>query len=339
MANYPVNTVTFGSPRVDLSSVVVAEDVNSLYREVVNIAADLGAGNMGVGTPGLRFSAAWGIGTFATTTTWTGLQARIQNIENGLHRTYFNSIDKQSRANFNTIQSVDANEIGLSIKRGAVGPVNVTYAVSDGTTVTYTATNRFTVGQKATVTGLSVSTGKTLNLSLQTITGLVGSGPEYTGFTIVAPSVTGVTGTASSGSTSLTVVGDVTDVVVGMTVSGTGIASGTKVSSVSGQVVTLDLATSAPVSGSITFRTIGTSSGTGSVTAFQTTLLQRWQQANGSEVASIDPDGDLYLAGNLDVSGNTDIDGDATVVGDVSIGGSLSVVGSVSISVINGGTP
>lgn len=337
MANYPTNTVTFGSPRVDLLNVVVAEDVNSLYREVVAIAADLGASNMGVGTPGLRFSASPGVGAYdGVTTTWTGLQARIQNIENGLHRTYFNSIDKQARATFNTIQSVDANEIGLSIKAGTIGPVNVTYAASDnlGTVITYTANNTFSVGQKVTVTGLSVSTGKTLNLSLQTVTGLVGSGPTYTGFTIAAPTVTGVTGTASSGSTSLTIVGDITNVLVGMTVFGTGITDDTKVSSISGQVVTLDKSTSAAISGgSIAFRTKGTSSGTGSVTAFQTTLLQRWQQSGGSVVASISPDGDLYLAGDLDV------DGDTTIGGDTTISGSLSVTGSVSISVINGGTP
>jgi hypothetical protein len=346
-ANYPISTVTFGSDRIDLTSTVVANDVNSVYREVTAIASDLGAGNMGAGTPGLKYSAAWGVGTFdSTTTTWSGLQARIQNIENGLYRTYTYSVDLQGRENYNTIQSIDANTIGLSIKAGAVAATSVTYGTSDGTTITYTSANKFSVGQKVTVTGLSVSTGMTLNVSLKTITGLVGSGPTYTGFTIAAPGVSGVTGVTSGISTSLTITGDITGVVAGMTVTGTNIATNTKVSSVSGQVVNLDTASTGSVSGSIVFRTIGTSSGTGAATAYQTTALQRWIRADGTTVvASISPDGNFSAAGGAAIAGNASVGGVFAVTGASTFGGAVTVTGAVSVTgtlsatVIDGGTP
>jgi hypothetical protein len=333
-ANYPLTTVTFGSDRVDLTSTVVANDVNSVYREVVAIAADLGSGSMGAGTPGLKYSAAWGLGAFdSQTTTWSGLQARIQNIENGLYRTYTYSVDLQSRTGFNTIQSIDANNVGLSIKRGAVTATSVTYGTSDGTTITYTSANKFSVGQKVTVSGLTVATGMSLNVALQPITSLVGTSPNYTGFAIAAPSVTGVTGVTSGISTSLTITGDITNVVAGMTVTGTNIAANTKVSSKSGQVVILDTASTGTVSGNITFKTIGTTSGTGSAIAYQTTSLQQWQTSTGTVVASISPDGDLVTTGTAAITGNT------TVGGTLSVTGAVAISGSLNVPVINGGTP
>lgn len=340
--NYPANAVTFGSDRINLVSTVVAEDVNSLYREVVSIAEDLGAGAMGVGTPGLRFSAAWGVGSFSTsTTTWSGLQARLQNIEKGLYQSYYNRLDVKGTEQFNTIQSVDANNTGLIIKAGTLTGT-VTAATANGTTLTYTANNTFSVGQLVTVTGLTTTTGNPLlNFSLRLVTGVVGTAPNYTGFSIAAPSVTGVTGTASTGTTTLTVVGDISAVIVGMTVSGTGIASGSKVSAVSGQTVTLSLSTSAPVSGSITFTTVGSTSGSqsGTATAFQTTSLQLWKKSDGTNVASMSPNGDLVTSGNTSIAGNLSTTGTGTFGGAVSITGALSVSGDFTVSTINGGTP
>lgn len=46
----------------------------------------------------------------------------------------------------------------------------VTAATGNGTTVTYTSYNKFTIGQTVTVTGLTTTTGSSLNLSNQTIT-------------------------------------------------------------------------------------------------------------------------------------------------------------------------
>lgn len=346
--NYPANAVTFGSERINLVSTVVAEDVNSLYREVVSIAEDLGAGSMGVGTPGLRFSSAWGVGSFTTaTTTWTGLQARLQNIEKGLYQSFYNRLDVKGTANFNTIQSANANTTGLIVKAGTLTGT-VTFATSNGTTLTYTAENTFSVGQLVTVTGLTTTTGNPLlNFSLRAITAVVGSGPTYTGFSIAAPSVTGVTGTASTGTTTLTVVGDVSAVIVGMTVAGTGIATGSKVSAISGQTVTLSLSTSAPVSGSITFTTVGSTSGSqsGTATAFQTTSLQLWQKSDGTTVASMSPDGNLVTAGTSTLGGNTSVAGNFSATGTGTFGGAVTITGALSASgdftvgTINGGTP
>jgi hypothetical protein len=332
-ANYPSNALTFGTLRVDLSDVVKAEDVNSLYREVLAISTDLGAGNMGVGTTGLRYSAAWGVGAFDNiTTSWSGLYARLQNIENGLHRTYNFSVDIQGRTPFNTIQSVDANTVGLSIKTGFI-QTGVASADSDGTTIEYVSANKFSVGQKVTVTGLGVSTGMALNVVLQPITALIGTAPNYTRFRIAAPRVEGVTGTASVGASAITIVGGITAVVVGMTVSGTNIASDTRVSSVSGQVVNLNKSVVGNVSGSITFTTVGTSSGTGNAIAYQTTSLQRWQKSDNTVVASISPDGNFVAAGTAAIGGN------ATIGGTLSVTGALSLSGALTVAVIDGGTP
>ena len=340
MANYPINSVTFGANRVNLESTVVADDVNFVYAEVVAIANDLGAGSMGTGTPGLKFSSAWGVGSFTTgTTTWTGLQQRLQNIENGLYKAYTYSLDIQGREGLNTVTSVDAITTGLNIKAGSLAATSITYGTSDGTTVTYTGANKFSVGQKVSVTGLTTATGGNLNLSLQTITALTGTGPTYTGFSVAAPTVTGVTGVATSGSTSLTITGDITLVVVGMTVSGTNIAANTKVSSVSGQVVNLDTATTGAVSGNIIFRTIGTTSGTGNATAYQTTSLQIWKKADNTVVASISPNGNAVFAGNATIGGPLSVAGTTSITGATTITGALSVTGAFSVASIDGGTP
>lgn len=354
MANYPENAVSFGSPRVDLVNSVLAEDVNILYREVTAIASDLGAGSMGSGTPGLRYSSAWGVGSFSsTTTTWSGLQARLQNIEKGLYQAYYNRVDLKGTANFNTIQSVDANTIGLSIKAGTL-TASITSATADGVTVDYTANNSFSVGQKVTITGLTATTGNPLlNYTLKEITALIGTSPNYTGFSIAAPTVTGVTGSTSGSSTALTAVGDVSNVIVGMTVAGTNIVSGTKVSAISGQSITLNTASSGTVSGSLTFTTVGATSGvqSGTANAYQTTSLQRWQKSDGTVVASVSPDGNFVAAGSGSFSGagsfggNTSITGTISVTGAGTLGGNLSVTGSITAtgeltaSVINGGTP
>lgn len=336
MASYPSNALSFGTLRVDLQDVVKAEDVNSLYREVLAISSDLGSGNMGVSaTTGLRFSPAWGIGTFNyTTTEWSGLYERLANIENGLYRTYNFSVDIQGRAPWNEIRSFDAKTVGLSIRAGAVSATSVSYASSNGTTISYTSANKFSVGQRVTVTGLGVATGMSLNVTLQPITALTGTAPNYIGFEIAAPSVSGVTGTASIGATALTIVGNITGVVVGMTVTGTNIASETKVSSVSGQVVNLDKSVTGNVSGDILFRTIGTSTPTlGNATAYQTTSLQQWQKSDTTVVASISPDGNFVAAGNTTVGGTLAVTGAATFAGAVTLSGALTV------AVIDGGTP
>jgi len=329
MALYPSNAVSFGADRVNLSSSVLAEDVNSLYREVVAISQDLvGTSNPTAGA--LIYSAAWGLGTVDfTTTTWPSLKARLQNIETALYKTYTFSLDIRGLAASNTVQSIDAKTVGLNVKTGAITSSTLSSASgTDGATVTYTGANTFSVGQKVTVTGFTIATGTTLNFVLQTITAVTSND-----FTIAAPSVTGVTGTTSGISTSLTIVGDITAVVAGMTVTGTNIASGTKVSNFSGQIVTLDTASTGTVSGSISFTTKGTTSGTGSATAYQTTSLQQWQKTDNTVVASVSPDGNFAALGTFTAGSNSTIGGTLAVTGAATFGG------EVTAAVINGGTP
>jgi hypothetical protein len=73
-----------------------------------------------------------------------------------------------------------------------------------------------------------------------------------------AAAITGVTAVGTSGQFTITATGTVTNVVTGMTVSGTGIGAGATVNNRVGQVLTLSVANSGTVSGAITFAT-GTS--------------------------------------------------------------------------------
>lgn len=78
-ASYPQNLKTsFGPPRIDLQSVVVANDVNPVYEEIVAIEKHLGVDiNKRVDN--------WGVGSFSTTsTTWTDIRTRLENAENGI---------------------------------------------------------------------------------------------------------------------------------------------------------------------------------------------------------------------------------------------------------------
>jgi hypothetical protein len=105
MAIYPTGTVSF-TEKVNLVDIVNANDVNVLYREVTAIAADLGVGT------GLRYSPSWATSGFATTTTWSGLAARLANIEKGVYTTYSFYTDKRGGS---TIQPSAAGTIGLTI--------------------------------------------------------------------------------------------------------------------------------------------------------------------------------------------------------------------------------
>jgi hypothetical protein len=172
-ANYPSNSLTFGSDRVDLVSSVLAEDVNSLYREVVAISTDLGAGAMGVGTPGLRYSAAWNSGgTFdTTTTTWTGLQTRIQNIEKGVYQAFTNRVSTAGGSsitssavgvvglNFSLISSQTANPIQITNSAGNAQVFSIAPSGNITTSGGITTSGALVVGGNASVTGTLAITG------------------------------------------------------------------------------------------------------------------------------------------------------------------------------------
>jgi hypothetical protein len=107
MARYPQNAVAF-TPRQNLLDIVRAEDINEVYDEVTAITSDLGAGT---GT-GLRYSGTWGATSTldATTTAWSGLQARLQNIENGVYSAYTHRIDSRGGS---ILQSSTTTTIGI----------------------------------------------------------------------------------------------------------------------------------------------------------------------------------------------------------------------------------
>lgn len=69
---------SFGPARVDLQSVVVAEDVNPVYEEIVAIEKHLGIDIQ-------KRAQNWGTGTFSTQqTVWNDATSRIENAENGV---------------------------------------------------------------------------------------------------------------------------------------------------------------------------------------------------------------------------------------------------------------
>lgn len=109
MARYPQNQVAF-TQKQNIVDIVRAEDINEVYDEVTAIAQDLGAGT---GT-GLRYSGTWGAtSTLATTTAWSGLQARLQNIENGVYSAYTHRVDSRGGS---VLQSSTTTTVGLVIR-------------------------------------------------------------------------------------------------------------------------------------------------------------------------------------------------------------------------------
>ena len=89
MATYPnaVDTSTTLPDKV-AGNVVQASDVNLAYAEIIALTTYLGT------TP--HISGPWGSsGTFSTATTnWGNLNARVQNIENGLYSVSSNYVNK-----------------------------------------------------------------------------------------------------------------------------------------------------------------------------------------------------------------------------------------------------
>jgi hypothetical protein len=129
MASYPQNSVAF-TQKVDLADVVRADDINQVYNEVAAIASDLGAGT---GT-GLRYSGTWGsTSTLATTTAWTGLQARLQNIENGVYSAYTYRVDSRGGS---VLQSSTTTTVGLVIRLRASQTADVLRVRNDADNAT-----------------------------------------------------------------------------------------------------------------------------------------------------------------------------------------------------------
>jgi hypothetical protein len=129
MARYPQNQVAF-TQKQNLVDIVRAEDINEVYDEVTAIAQDLGAGS---GT-GLRYSGTWGAtSTLETTTAWTGLQARLQNIENGVYSAYTHRVDSRGGS---VLQSSTTTTVGLVVRLRASQTADVLRVRNDADNAT-----------------------------------------------------------------------------------------------------------------------------------------------------------------------------------------------------------
>lgn len=115
MAIFPNEVKTFNY-RVNLQSVVLAEDVNQIYDEVTAIETHLGGG-------GVTTSATWGAGNFnSAKTSWSSLKERLQNIENGTYRAYQ---DRLQTGGGSAIVITSPTVIGLSITAHATQTANL----------------------------------------------------------------------------------------------------------------------------------------------------------------------------------------------------------------------
>jgi len=134
MASYPQNSVAF-TQKTDLLDIVRADDINQVYNEVTAIAGDLGAGT---GT-GLRYSGTWGATTtLATTTAWTGLQERLQNIENGVYGAYTYRVDTRGGS---VVQSSTTTTVGLVFRLRASQTADVLRVRNDADNATILSIN------------------------------------------------------------------------------------------------------------------------------------------------------------------------------------------------------
>jgi len=113
-ANYPLS-IKVWEPVVNLQSLVVAEDVNTVYEEIESMQRQLG-----VGAGGLTTSGEWGAsGDFSSaTTSWESLRTRIQNIENGV---FFAA----SRRGGSVVTPSTASVVGLTVKAAASQTANL----------------------------------------------------------------------------------------------------------------------------------------------------------------------------------------------------------------------
>jgi hypothetical protein len=135
MASYPQNSVAF-TQKTDLLDIVRADDINQVYNEVTAIAGDLGSGT---GT-GLRYSGTWGATSTldSSTTAWTGLQARLQNIENGVYSAYTYRVDSRGGS---VLQSSTTTTIGLVFRLRSSQTADVVRVRNSGDTSTILSIN------------------------------------------------------------------------------------------------------------------------------------------------------------------------------------------------------
>lgn len=118
VASYPT-TVKSWTALVDLDSVVVADDPNTAYSEIIAIENALGT------SP--TVSATWGATSTLDiiTTSWPSVAARIQNLENGIYGTSEDYISRTSIAGHNTITPAGTSTINLTLKAQTSQTANI----------------------------------------------------------------------------------------------------------------------------------------------------------------------------------------------------------------------
>jgi hypothetical protein len=172
---------------------------------------------------------------------------------------------------------------------GSIGPLPlataaaVTAATGNGTTITYTCANTFSVGQIVSVTGLTTTTGSSLNIANMTI-----ATASSTQFTVTNTTV-GTAAATQAGTATIQSAGNNLTLTAG-SASGTG-AGGSLILQAGLQA---------------------TSGGDGKVivkqTTGQTSYLQEWQNSSGSTTALAEANGNLRGRGFFDLSGSYGLD-------------------------------
>jgi hypothetical protein len=125
-AEYPGNVRNY-IPRVDLVDTVIADNVNSLQEEVKAIQTTIGSAATSTSPLVSTYT-----GTFATTTSWGTLSARISNIEAGLVNGVGTSGAYVLRSGGSTITT--ASNKGLVLQTGT-GSLNLLESYSAGATL------------------------------------------------------------------------------------------------------------------------------------------------------------------------------------------------------------
>lgn len=130
IASYPSTLANFGADRIDLQSVVVANDVNPVYAEIVSIETILGLNVH-------KRQVSWNSGSFSSSSTsFSTLQARLENIENGV---YAWSTTGVTTAGGTVMLGTDG--VNLTLKQAANQTVNLLeFRTSNNTSVGYMTT-------------------------------------------------------------------------------------------------------------------------------------------------------------------------------------------------------
>ena len=127
-ASYPT-TVKSWDALVDLDSVVVANDPNTAYSEIVAIETALGV------SP--TVSATWGATSSLDiiTTSWSSVAARIQNLENGIYGISEDYISRTSVAGHNVITPTGTSTVNLTLKAQTSQTANIFEARNSSNTI------------------------------------------------------------------------------------------------------------------------------------------------------------------------------------------------------------